>query len=413
MSQNCFKVYIFFCSILYINTAHSQHNHTSGSDTSISRQRDAGDVLRKLFLKNKPEKPDTVLYIPGRLYPTIFPGFGYSQLTRFTVILTVNLAFYTNHGDSANLSVVHSGIEYSQNHQFFPFLISNIWTKGNKYNFLGDIRYFDYSSYTYGLGSVSRSENPSFFNFNFVRLYQMALKRVAPDFLLGIGYNLDYHWNIKNTSLNHTLEDDYYKYNMANKYDTTKSVSSGISLNVLFDTRRNINNPVAGGSFANIILRQNMTVLGSHQNWTYLYLDLRKYISFPRGSKNILAFWNFYWLTPKGNSPYFDMPSNSWDTYDNSSRNYIQGRYRGKNMLYFETEYRFAILKSGLFSGAIYANIASFSERVKNNFISTVPNMGVSIRIKANKHSNTNLVISYGFGKDWQKGFFFNLGEVF
>ncbi len=142
------------------------------------------------------------------------------------------------------------------------------------------------------------------------------MKRVGPDFLLGLGYNLDYHWNIKNASSIYKRTDDYYYiYNKANKFDTLKSISSGLSLNVLFDSRRNINNPVAGGSFANIILRQNMKGLGSDQNWTSLYFDVRKYIIFSRGSKNILALWHFDWLTPYGNAPYLDMPSNGWDIY--------------------------------------------------------------------------------------------------
>ncbi len=404
---------VFCLSFLYINKLNAQHHQTPPADSSISGQKDVGDIYRHIFFKNKPEKPDTVLYIPGKVYPSIFPGLGYAQLTRFTFLLTANFAFYTNKGDSANLSLIHTGVEYSQNRQFFPLLITNIWSKGNKYNFVGDIRYFNYSEYTYGLGSNSKTENPSFFDFNFIRIYQMALKRVGPDFLVGLGYNLDYHWNIRNANATPNFNDDYYIYNARHNYDIKKTISSGLSLNVLFDSRRNINNPVAGGSFANIILRQNMKVLGSNQNWASLYFDVRKYISFPRGSKNILAFWHFDWLTPYGNAPYLDMPSNGWDTYDNSSRNFIQGRYRGKNMLYLESEYRFGILKNRFLGGAVYANVASYSERDKNNFIGVAQNVGVSLRIKVNKHSNTNLIVSYGVGKGWQNGFFFNLGETF
>lgn len=82
-------------------------------------------------------------------------------------------------------------------------------------------------------------------------------------------------------------------------------------------------------------------------------------------------------------------------------------------MLYFESEYRFGILKNGFLSGAVYANVSSYSERVKNNVISAAHNVGVSLRIKVNKHSNTNLIVSYGVGKTrkmvssliWEKRF--------
>lgn len=80
------SVAIFCCSILYINKADAQHNQTSSSDTSTRGQKDVGDVFRQIFLKNKPEKPDTVLYITGKIYPSVFPGIGYAQLTGFTFI---------------------------------------------------------------------------------------------------------------------------------------------------------------------------------------------------------------------------------------------------------------------------------------------------------------------------------------
>ena len=39
--------------------------------------------------------------------------------------------------------------------------------------------------------------------------------------------------------------------------------------------------------------------------------------------------------------------------------------------------------------------------------------VGVGLRIKFNKFSNTNLCIDYGVGANGSHGFFGNLGEVF
>jgi hypothetical protein len=38
---------------------------------------------------------------------------------------------------------------------------------------------------------------------------------------------------------------------------------------------------------------------------------------------------------------------------------------------------------------------------------------GAGIRIKLNKHSNTNVAIDYAFGQGGSQGIFMNLGEVF
>ena len=183
--------------------------------------------------------------------------------------------------------------------------------------------------------------------------------------------------------------------------------------NVLFDSRRNENSPVAGAWYANFSFTKNTTFLKSSSNYNMIYADFRHYVSFPRNSKNILSFWNFNWLTFGGKTPYFDLPSTLWDTYDNAGRTFIQGRFRGSNMVYFETEYRFNILRNELLGGAVFANTQSFTEPTLSHFSKLLPGYGASLRTKVNKKSNVYFVISYGLGSGGSKGFFFNLGEVF
>jgi hypothetical protein len=144
-----------------------------------------------------------------------------------------------------------------------------------------------------------------------------------------------------------------------------------------------------------------------------LLLDLRHYIPFPYHSENIIALWSYNWVTLAGNPPYLDLPSTGWDTYGNTGRGYIQGRFRSKNMIYLEAEYRFKISKSGLFGGVIFVNAQSFSEWPSNTFQSIAPAAGLGIRTKFNKYSRTNIAIDYGFGQGGSQGIFVNLGEVF
>jgi len=102
-----------------------------------------------------------------------------------------------------------------------------------------------------------------------------------------------------------------------------------------------------------------------------------------------------------------------WDSYNNTGRGYAQGRFRGKSMVYLESEYRFVLTDNGLLGGVVFGNAESFSEWPSNKFGSLQPGYGLGIRIKLNKHSSTSLAIDYGFGNDDSKGFYFNLGEVF
>ena len=110
------------------------------------------------------------------------------------------------------------------------------------------------------------------------------------------------------------------------------------------------------------MLRPNLRWLGSDQNWQSLIADLRKYIPLSPDSRHILAFWNLTWLSFGKQAPYLDLPSTGWDTYANMGRGYTQGRFRGRNLVYLETEYRAALLRNGLLGAVIFANMQTYSD---------------------------------------------------
>lgn len=106
------------------------------------------------------------------------------------------------------------------------------------------------------------------------------------------------------------------------------------------------------GFYANIVYRPNFSFWGSDNNWQSLQTDIITYADIPEKSKNTLAFWAFNWITLSKTAPsYLFLPSTGWgDTY-NTGRGYIQGRFRGQNMYYLETEYRFGITKMDYWAG--------------------------------------------------------------
>ena len=163
----------------------------------------------------------------------------------------------------------------------------------------------------------------------------------------------------------------------------------------------------------NVVYRSNFTFLGSDAHWQTLLTDLRKYVNFPAGSKNILGFWTYDVITLQGKPPYLALPNTGCDTYVNTGRGYIQGRFRGKDMLYVETEYRFGITHNGLLGAVVFANVQSFSEPVSGRFDVLWPAYGAGLRVKLNKYSNTNVCLDYAIGMGGSEGVFVNLGEIF
>jgi hemolysin activation/secretion protein len=119
------------------------------------------------------------------------------------------------------------------------------------------------------------------------------------------------------------------------------------------------------------------------------------------------------WLTTAGTPPYLLLPSTGWDDNYNTGRGYIQGRFRGNNMVYFESEYRFGLTRNGLLGGVAFVNLQHFSSEISSEYNKIFPGYGAGLRLKLNKHSGANLAVDYGFGLNGSKGFFVNLGEVF
>jgi outer membrane protein assembly factor BamA len=260
--------------------------------------------------------------------------------------------------------------------------------------------------------------------FDFIRLHQTVMKRYQEtSFYAGLGYHLDYHYHIHDNLLDLDATDgdgqaltSHYVYSVANGFDPQRYVLSGVSLNLLYDSRDNAVNPYSGRyAFANI--RMNPTFLGSDQSSSLLWLEYRDYIHFSEERpRHLLGFWTYGWFQVGQHLPYMDLPAVGWDQFGRSGRAYTQGRFRGENLMYFETEYRFPLLpNSELLGGVVFVNATTATNKAAGiqlfNYLD--PAAGVGLRVMINKTSRANLNIDYAWGKYGAQGFYFGLNEVF
>ncbi|MDF2431946.1 MAG: hypothetical protein JWP44_1577 [Mucilaginibacter sp.] len=399
-------VFISFNSFAQKDTSLSSKNSnlkTAQPVIDSSKQVDAIDllykVLKKKALENKRQKS-------GKLNFSLVPAFGYSLSTGFAVDLTGNVAFYTSRSHKENLSAIDAETIYDTKGQLIFTSRSEVWADNNNYKLVTDLRLEKYPEDTYGLGTKTTSAKDDPIKFIYLRTYTTLFKKILPDLYGGIGYKLDHHYNISQSGNADRTVSDFQKYGFA-----TASTSSGLTLNLLYDSRRNEINPLGGG-LASISYRQNYTFLGSDNSWRQLSMEFKKFLKLSPQSNNILAFWSIVQFT-SGAVPYLDLPATGEDMYNNSGRGYTQDRFRGKNFLYLESEYRFGITKNGLIGGVVFANAESFSEFTTNRFEKIAPAAGTGIRVKINKHSDTNVCLDYAFGLYGSHGLFVNLGEMF
>lgn len=376
---------------------------TTKVQQDTAEQKDLSDVFESIFVKNyKPAKADTI----GRKPIISFvPAVGYSLQTEAAGTITGNIVFRSS--ANSKISAITTSMGFTERRQFTLPIVSNIWTANNSWLFVGDSRFYVYPQSTYGLGSNSNIEDEQHMRYDLLRVSEVALKRIGGNFFIGGGIRFEDHWDISYLPPEDGAPSDYVNYGT-----DAHTISSGINLTALFDSRDNSVN-ASKGFFASIKYYDFLKGLGSDNNWQSLIIDVRKYYHFPEDSQNVIAFWSYDWLTLTGKPPYLDLPSTSWDTYSTTGRGYIQSRFRGAQMIYGEVEYRFRVTNNGLIGGVVFLNGESFSAAPGTKLESIQPGFGPGLRIKLSKASDTNLDIDYGFGRQGSNGLFLTVGEVF
>ncbi len=366
-----------------------------------AQQTDVKDILRSILkrkaVNNINDKKSSL---------SVLPGINYTPSSGFGISASANLNYFASEDPKQKLSMVYALLSYNLKKQTDFTLYSILWTKKNNYGFQGTFWSLQNAEYTYGLGSLTKNNKKDLLSYSFTRFYESVLKKIYGNIFAGIGYKLDYHYSIIEGGNMDGSISDFSKYG-----SRKRTTSSGLSYDFLFDTRSNSINPLRG-TYIDFVYSPKSKWLGSDDNWQSYQVDARKYLNLPAHSGNVLAFWSLLSFT-SGSAPYLDLPATGWDYQQKSSRGYIQGRYRGKNMLYFESEYRFSLTNNGLLGAVVFANTESFSGLLNKGFEKFLPAAGGGIRIKLDKRSALNASLDYGVGINRSKGFFFNVGEVF
>ena len=414
-----------------------QYAAAAQEQSQITEQKDIFDLIRSKKSKEK-HLDDTIVIQPQKLYISAFPIIGYNPALGAVVGATFNPAVYFGNPRNTPISAFAMNLQLTSQKQLMVSLRSSIFTSKANYIFKGDWRFYMYYQPTYGLGSnisgvdstswimpngdiaASASQEAEPMRFDMVRFYETVNKRIKGRFYLGVGYSLDYHWDIVDSKLNldsgHVFLTQHYIYSVNNGFNPKNYCTSGLVLSFLFDSRDNTCRPTKG-IYASIMPQFNLTWLGSSKSSIGIYTEFRTYVRLSkRNPAHLIAFWYSGGFVASGVLPYLDLPAIGWDTYGRTGRGYVQGRIRGVNYLYGEVEYRFPISgPSRIFSGVVFCNAATCNNA--DNSIKVLeyiaPGFGAGLRVMLNKKSKSNVTIDMGFGLNGSKGLFLNINEAF
>jgi hypothetical protein len=366
-------------------------------------QRDLMDLLAKVLGRT----PKTVVDSHPPVVLSVLPAFSVNPA--YGVLFGVATTALLRLGPPPTTSASTAGVtvSYTTKQQFNVVARANIFGPRNEFLFQGDWRYLDTSQPTYGLGPAQPEELEDNLEYKLIRLYQTVFRPVSGQVLAGIGYHLNDYYDIVDPKAEQSLPSPMVDYNDGRI--VTRMFSSGLSLNMVFDSR---DSPIYAtrGYYVTGSFRTFPTWLGSDTEWQSFQADFRTYT--PVWRRTVFAVWATTWFT-FGTPPYLELPAIGWDTYQRSGRGYPQGRVRGENQIYLEGEYRVTLSPDGFWGAAAFVNLLSTSDPATGSFKKVNTGGGLGLRIKLNKRSSTNITLDYAVGQEGASGLFLGTGEAF
>ena len=379
---------------------------TNAQDSLRLKQLEKSDLIdigSGLFRRGKNDKPHR-LRDEGTVHFSVIPVAPSSSGKGAITVSAINASFYMD--KKTNLSSIYF-YPYTNFSTLYGLLLSPyIWFPKNEWNGTGDFRIVYNGLRDYGLGGSVPIADYTVIKHSQLRTYFTAHTRILPNFYLGVGYNLDYFYGVVEDDPTPETPSDFKQYGIGTGSSTT---SSGITVNILRDNRKNSVNPT-NGYYTAFVFRVNRKAMGSSSEWSSVFLDVRRYLSFSTTRHKILAARAFYWGT-FGDVPYFNLPATFEDPSSRAGRGYFTDRFRGAHWLYTEGEYRFDISTHGFLGGVLFANLQSYTNK-QGQFDHILPAAGFGLRFKFNRHSDTNVTLDFAYGKEgWN--WYINLGEFF
>src|SRR5262249_3681241 len=171
------------------------------------------------------------------------PSVGYNP--SYGAFIGVSVSAGGSIGDprTTTPSILSAGVSYSTTGQTSVQIRSDFFLPGNTWKLAGDWRYLDTTEDTYGLGPAASGQSAYPMAFTLYRFYQVVYKRLGSSiYNIGLGYLYDGHENIEDTRAKNGEVTPYGVYSG----NATRSVSSGVSFELLVDTRDNPINATHG-----------------------------------------------------------------------------------------------------------------------------------------------------------------------
>ncbi|PKH59308.1 hypothetical protein CXF83_21960 [Shewanella sp. Choline-02u-19] len=327
-------------------------------------------------------------YLPGPFYnPEMDLGVGISA---------VGLYQYDPNDEVSQLSsLVINGLA-STNGALGMTIANKTFINQDNQRFYLNAEVFDAPDVFYGVGYDANHNDGNRVEFNqrIMSVNPMLLQRMSPTSFVGIGFDFSYASAEKINPLDSSVATEALE-------ESSRNVGINVLLN--HDSRDNVLNPQSG-RILEIDAAFYRQKLGSKTDFDVYNALYSEYMKIGRG-EDILA-WQLRGRFTSGDVP--------WDQLSKAGggsllRGYTSGRYRDKQMLLTQVEYRLNLPgRHGMVfwggAGVIADDVSGF------NRDTILPNGGVGYRFEVKPRVNLRLDMAWG---DGDSGFYFNVNEAF
>ncbi len=325
---------------------------------------------------------------------TALPVLYFTPETNFAFGGLVNANFYLQ-DTTFRPSFALIGGAYTLNKQILAYLPFEFNWGENRHIFGGELGYYRYFYNYYGIGPDA-SDDLEIYTVNFPRFILNYAHRFYGFNYLGVNYRFD-NYAIQELDPEGSLLND----------DIPGAAGSRISMfgiSYAYDTRNNLYNPSKGWFFS-LRAEFNKKFSGSDFNYQRLIFDASHYMKV--NPKGIVAL-NLYGGTMRGEAPFQELLLYGGPR---KARGYFEGRFRDKNLLLFQVEYRYNFYKR--FGLVVFGTLGNVSPRFfELELLSPKYNYGLGLRYMINTADLLNIRLDYAWGKN-STGLYITFAEAF
>jgi len=340
-----------------------------------------------------PSRGSTLVPLPVVFYQTETSlGFG-ATLGYFFQMGTPPAQDARRQSSVARLTAV-----YTLNKQIITSLRTELFPAGGRYRVLADLGFIRFPTKFWGIGNASPDSNEEDYTPDLLNLLFEIQAQVATGWYAGmVG-------QVGRRELREVAPGGLLDGGTIPGAEDGNLVGAGGLLSR--DTRSSTVNPTSG-SYHQLRGMLYDGLFGSSYDFAAFTLDLRKYI--PLAPNHMLAFRGLGIVTP-GSPPFDLMPQLGGDVL---LRGYFAGRYRDRDLLALQGEYRARVWRR--IGTTVFGGVGQVSnvlgELTLDGFHASA---GAGFRFLLSPNEGLNIRADFGYGFDTKStGFYLGIGEVF